>query len=121
MRHLESALQIQLFHWANMMRQSLPELQLMFHIPNGGARTKIEGARLKREGVKAGVPDIFLPVARGKYHGLFIELKTGKGKPSKSQAEWVLSLTDQGYGAMVINSFDDARKIITWYLEQENG
>ena len=117
MRHIESAIQIQLFHWAFLMRQSLPELQLMFHIPNGGARTKIEGARLKKEGVKSGVPDIFLPVARGGYHGLFIELKAGKNKPSKNQCEWLEDLTICGYSALCCNGFDEAKEAIEGYLK----
>ena len=46
-------------------------------------------ANLKKEGVKRGVPDICLPVSRGKYHGLYIEMKAGKNKPSKEQKEWI--------------------------------
>ena len=42
-----------------------PEAQLLFHVPNGGKRNAAEAAHLKRQGVKAGVPDLFLPVARG--------------------------------------------------------
>ena len=62
--------QATLFNWARMMEGMYPELRLMFHVPNGGGRSKAEAGRFKMEGVKAGVPDIFLPVPRGNYHGI---------------------------------------------------
>ena len=55
----------------------------VFHIPNGGYRNAREAANLKRQGVKAGVPDLCIPVAKGGYHGLYIEMKTKKGKLSE--------------------------------------
>lgn len=93
----------------------------MFHIPNGGSRNKIEAAKLKRQGVRAGVPDIFLPAARGGYHGLFIELKrqTG-GKVSREQEEMIKALRAQGYRAEVCRGWDEARETIQRYLEDEN-
>ena len=67
----ESEEQICLFQWAQYQSGRYPELELMYHIPNGGSRNKYEAANLKLQGVKAGVPDICLPVARGKFHGLY--------------------------------------------------
>lgn len=61
--------QIALFLWAKMASATMPELDLLYHIPNGGSRGKAEAGRFKASGVKAGVPDIFLPVARGGKHG----------------------------------------------------
>ena len=75
----ESDEQIALFDWARVMTSQIPELRLLFHIPNGGYRNKITAARMAREGVKAGVPDLFLPVSRYGKHGLFIEMKRKKG------------------------------------------
>lgn len=72
-----------LFRWAAFVRGRFPEIDLLYHIPNGGSRNRLEAANLKRQGVKAGVPDLCLPVASGKYHGLYIELKYGKNKPSE--------------------------------------
>ena len=69
MQH-EAEEQAALFRWALLSRGRIPELDLLFHIPNGGSRHPREAANLKRQGVKAGVPDLFLPIARGKYHGL---------------------------------------------------
>lgn len=71
----ESVEQQCLFRWAAFQSGKYPELKLLYHVPNGGSRKKSEAGRFKAEGVKAGVPDLCLPVARGGYHGLYIELK----------------------------------------------
>ena len=69
----ESGHQEALFSWAAYRTEIMPELQYMYHVPNGGKRDKATAAVLKRQGVKAGVPDIMLPAARAGYHGLYIE------------------------------------------------
>ena len=74
-----------LFRWAAFVRGRFPEIDLLYHIPNGGSRNRLEAANLKRQGVKSGVPDLCLPVARGKYHGLYIEMKYGKTKITPSR------------------------------------
>lgn len=74
----ESGHQEALFSWAAYRTEIMPELQYMYHVPNGGKRDKATAAVLKRQGVKAGVPDIMLPAARAGYHGLYIELKAGR-------------------------------------------
>ena len=71
----EHSEQAALFRWAAMQSKSIPALALLLAIPNGGARSLTTGGRLKAEGVKAGVPDIVLPVPRGSYASLWIELK----------------------------------------------
>ena len=60
----ESEEQQTLFRWAAMQCGKYPELALMFHIPNEGKRSWMTGGRMKAEGLKSGVPDIFLPVPR---------------------------------------------------------
>lgn len=75
----ESEEQQTLFRWAAMQCGKYPELALMFHIPNEGKRSWMTGGRMKAEGLKSGVPDIFLPVPRGEFHGLFVEMKRTKG------------------------------------------
>ena len=77
--------QAALFEWATWHTSQCPELGLLFAIPNGGHRHPVVAARLKAEGVRAGVPDICLPVARKGYHGLFVELKFGRNKPTPAQ------------------------------------
>lgn len=117
-----------LFKWAQMQAGALPELRLMFAIPNGGARPGVKvgkdgkkfsvtAARMKAEGVKRGVPDICLPVARGGYHGLFLELKAGKNSTSVEQGDWLLKLRTQGYLAMVVkDDWQEAKTVISDYL-----
>lgn len=93
----ESGHQEALFSWAAYRTEIMPELQYMYHVPNGGKRDKATAAVLKRQGVKAGVPDIMLPAARAGYHGLYIELKAGENTTTKKQKEWLEYLRQQGY------------------------
>lgn len=114
----ESVEQIHLFHWAIIQRGKYPELDLMYHIPNGGKRDVTTAKRLKAEGTKAGVPDIHLPVARNGFHGLYIEMKKQKGgKLSKDQKEWLKALSDQGHYVAVCKGCDAAIEVIKDYLE----
>lgn len=114
----EDVEQTQLFAWANFARGKYPELTLMYHIPNGGKRSKAEAVRFKAQGVKAGVPDICLPVPRGKYHGLYIELKRVKGgRVSAAQEEYIDALRKQGYRVEVCFGMEQARDVIVEYLE----
>lgn len=94
-----------------------PELRLLFAVPNGGARDAITGARLKREGVKAGVPDLCLPIARGAHNVLFLEMKIGKNKPSPVQEHWIDALTDAGARVVVCYSADEAFSELIDYLK----
>lgn len=105
-----------LFKWAGLNAKSHPELSLMFAIPNGGQRHMLVAAKLKAEGVKAGVPDICLPVPNEKYHSLYIELKAEKGRTSKIQDEWLSALQEQGHKAVVCHGWDAARQAIESYL-----
>jgi len=113
----ESAEQIALFRWVWFMSKSRPELSLLHHIGNGGWRNPATAARLKREGVRAGVPDLCLPVARGGFHSLYVELKrkTG-GKVSDVQKTWIAALQEQGHLVAVCAGADEAIKVITGYL-----
>ena len=90
-----------------------------YAIPNGCYRTKAEAARLKAEGVKAGVPDLCVPVARGGYHSLYIEMKRSDGSPSDvgdAQAEWIQALRDEGMAAFACFGVDNAIACIDWYM-----
>ena len=114
----EAQEQTSLFEWASLQQCKFPELNMLYHIPNGGSRNKIEAGRLKAEGVKAGVPDLCLPVARGQHHGLYIELKRKKGgRTSEKQSAWIDALEKQGYKAVVCLGWEAAAKVILEYLE----
>ena len=113
----ESTEQQCLFRWAGYQKGCFPELTLLYHVPNGGSRNKAEAGRFRAEGVKAGVPDLCLPVARGGYHGLYIELKRKKGgRVSEDQKAWLSALQQQGYFAALCNGWEAAAKVITEYL-----
>lgn len=92
-----------------------------FHIPNGGARNPREGAHLKRQGVRRGVPDLCIPVSRGVYHSLYIEMKTLKGRPTQEQKEWISALREFGHCAYVCKGADAAIKLIDMYFNLEEG
>lgn len=108
--------QATLFRWALFARPRYPELALLFAIPNGGQRHKAVAARMKAEGVRAGVPDICLPVARAGFHGLYLELKTSAGTVSNAQREWLRALARQGYRAEVCKGWLAAKAVIEDYL-----
>lgn len=115
----EAIEQAALMKWTLFMRGRFPEIDLLYHIPNGGSRNEREAANLKRQGVKAGVPDLCLPVPRGAYHGLYIEMKAGKNTTSGKQNEWLSALNNQGYLAVVCYGWQQASEVITKYLECE--
>ena len=113
----ESGHQEALFSWAAYRTEIMPELQYMYHVPNGGKRDKATAAVLKRQGVKAGVPDIMLPAARAGYHGLYIELKRQRGgRTSDHQSEWLDALSAQGYKAALCYGWEQAAGTIIEYL-----
>lgn len=98
------------------IRRQWPELSMLHHIPNGGTRDPIEAKHLKQQGVKRGVPDLCLPVAHGRYHGLYIEMKTPEGHTSKDQDWWGEHLTAQGYMWEVCHGWEAAVATLEWYL-----
>lgn len=108
-----------LWSWSN----CIPILrEHLFHIPNGGKRNKIEAGRMKAMGVRAGVSDYNLPVPRGTFYGLWIELKPTKNYKSvviESQREWILKMRAQGYAACVCYGWSHAREVLLWYLGLE--
>jgi hypothetical protein len=118
----EHANQVALFCWAGNNFKEYPSLRLMYAIPNGGERDNdkktamIRRANLKAEGVKAGILDVCLPVPIGIWHGLYIELKVGKNKPTDEQEWYIAELIKQGYGALWVIGWEAARDVILAYL-----
>lgn len=102
--------------WCRNRAYQHPILRLIFHIPNGGARSPKVAEQLKREGVLAGVSDYFLPVPMRGEHGLWIELKAKTGKPSKLQEDWLQAMADLGYATRISYGADDAIRTICNYL-----
>ena len=98
------------------IRAKWPELALLHHIKNetrgGAAQVAVD----KAMGVKKGVPDLFLPVPRGHYHGLYIEMKTETGRTSEAQDWWGEKLLEQGYMWEVCYGCRSAIRVLEWYL-----
>lgn len=115
-RTSEHVEQVTLMRWAALQERRYPELALLYHIPNGEYRAKATAARLKQAGVRSGIPDLDLPVARGPWHGLRIELKAKGGRTSPEQAQWIEALTAEGYLARVCVGWEAARDLILEYL-----
>lgn len=123
----EDGEQSALFCYAAIEKRTEPLWALLFAIPNGGKRDKITASNLKREGVKAGIPDVMLPVARAGWHGLFIELKRPKNKELKKakgtvqdvQEPWHIELSEQGYCVAVCYGWLEAANYVSAYLRME--
>ena len=136
----EHSHQVALMAWAAANRGNDRRLHLLFAIPNGGERNKIVASRMKAEGVRSGVPDLFLPVVGQKwskpdygitwYHGLFIEMKKpaaqykrkaakdkwDTGGVSEEQKIWLNMLEQQGYKCVVCYHWYQAASEIKFYL-----
>jgi hypothetical protein len=91
----------------------------VYAIPNGGLRRKSEAARLKAEGVSKGAPDLCIPMARGRYHSLYIEMKAEGGKPTAEQSEWLVRLRAEGMCAYCCIGAASAIELIDQYMALE--
>ena len=113
----EGAQQSLFFNW---LRFAHPEVyQHTFHVPNGGQRNRVTGAKLKREGVKPGVPDIIVALPKGHWSALFIEFKAARPHSAAVSAEqkaWLMRLSRAGYLAVVCRGVEEAKKAIEDYL-----
>lgn len=121
--------QAAVIEWVEWMAKQDPRLTLLYAIPNGGARSKAEAGKLKAEGVRAGMPDLCLPIAgikRDGYHNLgiafyalYIEMKSAKGKLSSDQKRVIAGLRAAGNRVEVCRSADEAIRVIQDYLGME--
>lgn len=117
----EADIQRAVFLWAKQpaVRAQYPALALLYHVKNETIGDAKQIAVDKAQGVKKGVPDLCLPVARGGYHGLYIELKTPKGRATDEQKWWLLKLSLQGYKAVLCKGYEAAVEAIRGYLDNE--
>lgn len=116
---LEASEAVSLIEWRDRRVAVEPRLQRLFHIPNGGKRSAVTGAKLKAQGVRKGMLDYGLPVPSRGYHGMFLELKrvTG-GRLEPEQAEIIAELREGGYFVAVCRGWFDAAAAISDYLER---
>lgn len=128
--------QCKLIQWTNAQRgcHKLPDIDSIFAIPNGSklAGGVSSGVKRKKEGVKKGAPDLFLPVPCGTYHGLFIEMKapeirynitnkirSRKGTASTEQKEWLVKLAARGYMCAICYGAKEAIQTIEEYYQSD--
>lgn len=116
----EDAEQRAFFQWCQYQEHTYYGITRAFHIPNGGKRDAVEAAHFKSLGVKAGVPDIFIPVPSGRWHGMFIEMKKRKGgRVSEAQMDMIRFLNGMGYYAVVAHGCAEAIEFVRKYYRQE--
>lgn len=114
MKRKESDLQIACVNW---FRYQYPQYRmLLFAIPNGGKRNITTAINLKREGVVSGVPDMFLSIPRGEWHGFYLELKAGVNELTQNQDLFFMLAQKQMYKCEVIRSLDQFIREINYYL-----
>lgn len=115
-RRSEATEQEHVVSWCFHREALYPELKWIHHCPNGGSRQKKEASHLKAQGVKSGVPDLNLPIPKGVYIGLYIEMKYDKGTIEPEQKEWIKAMKAVGQFACVCYGFDYAIKVIEEYV-----
>lgn len=107
-----------LMQWVALEARTHPELRLLFHTPNEAADPwrRIDQAA---QGANPGVPDYLLPVPRGEFHGLAIELKAPGGRLTAVQTWWLDQLRRQGWSTHVAHGWESARDCLLDYLNLE--
>jgi VRR-NUC domain len=105
--------------WCRRLQTQFPALARGFHPANGELRTPATAAKLKRMGVRAGVLDWCLPVARGHFASLWIEFKRPGGKPTEEQRHEIEQLRANGSKVEICDDWEKAAKITLEYLQLE--
>lgn len=112
----ESLIQSSFFNWLALVRKEYRPY--CFAIPNGGTRHILEAMNLKKQGVTAGVPDVFCALSKKGFHGLFIEFKCGKNKLTPLQQEMINRLASAGYRCVVCYNVDSAIESFNEYIQE---
>jgi len=119
MKCTEHQIQSSFFQWIRIARKDLEPY--IFAIPNGGLRSKWAGAKLKREGLKPGVFDIFIAIPNARWHGLWLEFKAGKNKLTDNQIIFMNNMVKNNYECAVCYSFEAAKAFLEIYLGERNA
>lgn len=115
-RRSEDTEQMSVMDWARWNQNVHPELELLHHCPNGGSRNKAEAVKLKQMGVKAGIPDLCLPVPMGVYSGLYIEMKYDTGRLEDGQKKMLKALAAAGHYCTVCYGAEEAIRVLEEYI-----
>lgn len=111
----EAIEQERVIKWARDNENNYPFLWLLHSSLNGVKLSKNQAGRAKTQGMLSGVPDLFLPVPKNGFHGLFIEMKSGKGRLSTNQTCFLSKVELLGYKIAVCYSANEAIKTIENY------
>ena len=111
----EARIQTEFFRQVPFFFPRLPD-KLLFAVPNGGSRHKIEAANMKRQGVKAGVADVILQIPKKGFASLCLEFKTKTGRQSKEQREYQRQVEMAGSKYVVVRSVEEAIGEMRMYL-----
>ena len=116
MKFREDAELTAFFDFIRIKEASDPRLSVVFHVANERRVSPQAGRRLKKKGVKPGVPDVFVPIPSRNYHGMFIEFKIKPNKLTDIQINFGQQLVRHGYLVCVAYSSTEAIKILEDYL-----
>lgn len=111
----EERMQIEFFNQVPIFFPQIPS-KLLLAVPNGGSRNIIEAKNLKAQGVKAGVSDVLLLIAKKGFSCLCLEFKTEKGKQSEEQIIFQNQAEKAGNKYVVVRSVKEAIDTLKWYL-----
>ncbi len=116
----EAAEQEKVIKWARDNEKTYPFLWMLHSSLNGVKMTKAQAGRAIAQGMLSGVPDLFLPVPKNGYHGLFIEMKYGSNKVTENQEKFLQNAANVGYAVSVCYSANEAIKTIENYYFVHN-
>lgn len=119
MKETENQIQAQFFRFCDGLALKHPEIELIHSIPNGTYKSKFARNLYKQTGLKSGVPDVMLPVARCGFHGLYIEFKSEKGRLSPTQKWWIPRLMRQKFFVGLCRDSRSAADLLTAYIEDD--
>ena len=108
---------VQWWSWA--CKQYGLEPRHLLHIPNEGKRSEVLGNLMRAEGLRRGVPDLFLAVPCGGFAGLWLEMKSQRGRPTIEQMEYLFLLERRGYDTLICYGWEQARNKIESYLAKQ--
>ncbi len=116
MKESEHQHQVAYFDVLRLNEAKYPFLKYVFAVPNGSHRHIAVAAKLKKEGVKSGIFDIFVCFPKDDYGGLFLEFKYGRNKLTDSQKEF-REYAERHYATAVCYSWTEAVQATEEYLE----
>ena len=117
----EAIEQAKVIAWARANENNYPYLWMLHSSLNGVKMTKAQAGREIAQGMLSGVPDLFLPVKNNNFVGLYIEMKSTKGRVSVEQSRYLKCAAENGYSVVVCSSAVDAINTIKAHLEQQNN